>query len=288
MGGSNKQQTTKTSNAPYKSAQPLLDTAMGDALNLYNKDKLVGSTGISTAVPFDSLTREGMRGMRSNARDANSNSAFGSIMGNFNDTYGNGGFNSQQRTAMDALMPTARGDFLNRTDPNFENVLSTTKENAGTDVNSMLAGMGRFAGGAHQGILADKLGNIEADARLGQYNLERDRQSDAANTIFGMGQQGMDNTAAAGDVWSSILGGRDAANQSLMGLGSMREDLAGRRINDRIRRADGPLSQLQALLGIAGGAGGYGTTRAQAPANNNGFSNAAGASLGLASLLFGG
>jgi hypothetical protein len=149
----------------------------------------------------------------------------------------------------------------------------------------MMAGMGRFAGGAHQGILTDRLGGIESQARLGQYNLERDRQAGAIGDLFNMGQQGQSNLSNSGSIYQSLLAGQDAPANSLMGLGAMKEDYAGRRRNDQLRMADSGLTNIQALLSAAAGAGGYGKTTAQMPAQNNGWSNALGMGAGGLGLL---
>jgi hypothetical protein len=284
-GGGSKTQTSTTSQEPYGKAKPLLNTAMKDAMSMYKDGSINAGQKINTAVPFSQESLYGLQGMENNARNAAGQSPFRSMLGNFADTYGQGGFNDAQRTAMDPMTATARGDYLNRVDPNFEKVLRTAKEGAGADVNSMMAGMGRFAGGAHQGVLADKMGNMDASARLGQYNTERDRQMSAASSLFGMGQQGMNNVANAGDVWTSLLAGQDAPLQSMMGIGGMKEDLAGRQLNDQIRQANLPMSNIQSLLGVASGAGGYGTSTAQTPQQNNTMSNIGGGLLGGASLL---
>ncbi len=290
MSGGSKKQTTTQTNSPYKGAQPLLDTAMSQGLGLYQSGGLNQSANINTAVPLSSQTQEGMGAIHRNAADAMrpGMDPFPNMMANFGTTYGRGGYNDEQRSAISLLAPTARGDYLNRTDPNFEAVLARTKENAGTDVGQMMSGMGRFAGGAHQGILADRLGGIESEARLNQYNTERDRQTGAINSLFGMGQTGMGNVANAGSIWSDMLAGRNAAPESIMGIGSQLEDYEGRLINDRIRQLDKPTTDLQTLLGIAQGAGQYGTSTAQQPRQSNTFSNIMGGGLGLASLLYGG
>lgn len=289
---SDKQQTTKTTTEPYKAAQPLLNTAMGDALKAYNNGNLVKSTQIDTAVPFSDQTKSALQRLEYNAAKAMKpeNNPMQPIIGNMSDIWKQGGYNAEQQTALDALRPIASGDYLNRPDPNFEAVLARTKENAGTDVNSMLATMGRFAGGAHQGILADRLGGIEAQSRLDQYNMERDRQSDAINQLFGMGQAGQDNMASSGTVMRDLLAAKDAPANAMLNIGSIYEQQKAAKLNDKLRKADSKLTNLQALLGVAGGAGGYGTTRAQAPTTNNGWSNALGAGtagLGLLSLLGG-
>jgi hypothetical protein len=283
-GGSDTQETTTTAE-PYKASKPLLDKAMGDAMSAYNGGGLVPSSGMKTAIPYSGLTREGMGDIRRNARSAMGTDAMAGTLGQMGNIWGNGGYNSQQQTALDALNPIARGDYLNKPDANFEAVLSRTKENAGTDVNSMMSGMGRFAGGAHQGIFADTMGGIESQARLGQYNLERDRQAGAIGDLFNMGQQGQSNLSNSGSIYQSLLAGQDAPANSLMGLGAMQEDYKGRVKNDQLRMADSGLTNLQALLGIAGGAGGYGKTTAQMPMQNNGWSNALGMGMSAASMM---
>jgi hypothetical protein len=283
-GGSDTQETTTTAE-PYKAAKPLLNTAMGDAMKAYNNGNLMPSSKMKTAIRYSPSTREGMGNIQRNARGAMATNAMGGNLSQMGDIWGNGGYNSQQQTALDALNPIARGDYLNRPDANFEAVLSRTKENAGTDVNSMMSGMGRFAGGAHQGIFADTLGGIESEARLGQYNLERDRQAGAIGDLFNMGQQGQSNLSNSGSIYQSLLAGQDAPANALMGIGAMQEDYKGRVKNDALRKADSKLTNLQALLGVAGGAGGYGRTTAQMPAQNNGWSNALGMGAGGLGLL---
>jgi hypothetical protein len=290
MSGGSDTQTTTTTNQPYKASKPLLDTAMGDAMKMYNNGNLNPSNDIKTAIPYDDATKKGMTKISNNANAAIDADRMGPALRQMGNIWGQGGFNNQQQTAMNPMIATARGDFLNRPDANFEDVLSRTKDNAGTDVNSMMSGMGRFAGGAHQGIFADTMGGIESQARLGQYNLERDRQTAAAGQLFDMGQQGQSNLSNAGSVYQGLLAGKDAPANALMGVGAMREDLAGRQKNDEIRMADSKLNDLRTLLGISSGAGGYGSQTAQMPMQNNGWSNALGAGmggLGLMSMLGG-
>lgn len=287
MSGGSKTQTTTQTNKPYKAAQPLLDNAMKRGNALFQNGQLVPSASMSGVVPMSGNTQKGLWMREGNAAQAAAADPIGKMFGNFSSTYGNGGYNDQQRSAINALMPTVNGDYLNRADPNFERVLATTKENAATDVGQMMSGMGRFAGGSHQGILADRLGNIEADARLNQYNTERDRQTNAINSMFGMGQSGMQNVGNAADIWSSMLTARDQPAQAFLDLGASNEGYNAAQINDQLRRADAPLTNIQSLLGIAQGAGQYGTATSQQPRQSNTFSNILGGGLGLASLLGG-
>ncbi len=285
MPGGSKTQTTTQTNQPYKQAQPLLNTAMSQGMNLYNS----GGLNASANQPMSNQTMYGLKTAQDNANHVIANSGFNSqqnrAMGATLGQIDSGGYNADMRAAMNPMRATARGDFLNREDANFEDILSRTKESAGTDLSQMMAGMGRFAGGAHQGQMVDRLGGIESEARLGQYNMERDRQTDAANSLFGMGNTGMTNVANAGNSLFGMgqvgMGNVNDAISALQGVGSVYDAKAA-------QQADKPMNDLLTLLGIAQGAGQYGTSQAQTPTQNNTMSNMMGGGLGLASLLFGG
>jgi hypothetical protein len=97
-----------------------------------------------------------------------------------------------------------------------------------------------------------------------------------------MGQTGMDNMNPA---YASMK----APAEDLMGVGSMYEDLMGRTMNDQLRitneKQNLGLSNIQALLAAAAGAGNYGTQTGTAQGPNSTLSNIAGGGLGLLSLL---
>jgi len=284
-GGST--QTTTQTNSPYKAAQPLLDAGMAGAMGAYGAGQLDGGAEINTAVPMSVNTQSGLIHMQNNANRAQmaTDRSMPGLYNSFANSYANGGYNDQQRSAISALMPTVQGDYLNRADPNFEKVLATTKENAATDVGQMMAGMGRFAGGSHQGILADRLGNIEADARLNQYNTERQNQYNAANSLGTLGQMGMTNLANAGDVFSSYANAENAAPNSELNVGSVMDDQSRQQINDQLRRSNANMTSLQSLMALAQGAGQFGTSTAQTPRQSNTMSNILGGGLGLLSLM---
>ncbi|WP_422383280.1 hypothetical protein [Roseibium album] len=114
------------------------------------------------------------------------------------------------------------------------------------------------------------------------------RQMQGISQQFNAGQTGFGNMSSALDAMQQPA-------DMLRGVGGAYEDLATRELNDELRisqeKQNAPLSNLQALLAVAGGAGGYGTSQstAQVPyqQQNNGLSNTIGAGLGAAS-LFGG
>jgi hypothetical protein len=211
--------TTKTTNqesvtaaaSPYGSAKPLLDTGMADALSQYNKTK--------NAMPWDAFMKEGADWTAGRARKAMTQDPVYGALNNWQATFGKDGYNTAQRDALSALAPTTRGDYLDREDPNFERILGRASERAATEASMLAGNMGRYGSGAHQGVVAREVGDMEAGARLGQYNLERDRQLAAIGQQFGMGQAGMGNTAQAGSIYESLYGARNRPAMDLMQLG---------------------------------------------------------------------
>lgn len=312
-GGSKKTQTTVQSNEPYKAAQPLLNSAIGGAQNLLKSG--VGQqvyTG-STVIPFAQQSTQGMNAIQSQASAAMRPGGFSGQMGNVINQGGFTGQQQSAVNALNPFMSgrgdvstsainslgnqamnnpfmdqvmgpsmseqnlsgIASGGFLNREDPNFERVLARASENAANSVNMSLAGAGRYGSGVHQGNLARTVGDLQADARLGQYNTERDRQVQAnslidqqrlANTGLGMGayQTGINQALSAAGTSAGLQGqnadrrlgaisqgfnaGQQAFNnmptayqnqqmpaQNMMDIGAMYEDLAGRLKNDELR-----------------------------------------------------
>lgn len=87
----------------------------------------------------------------------------------------------------------ARGDYLNREDPNFERILQRSAERAATEA-GLAAGLGgRYGSGAHQGVVTRNIGDMEANARMGQYQFERGQQL-AANQQMDAGRSARDAT----------------------------------------------------------------------------------------------
>ena len=152
-------------------------------------------------------------------------------------------------------------------------------------------GLGLSAANAASGIDQSnrqmQASGISGMAGLDASNLSREMEG--ISQLFNAGQTGFGNLGSAYE-------GMQAPVSSLMNVGGAYEDLATRELNDELRIAqeeqNEDLSEIQALLAVAGGAGGYGTSysTAQVPyqQQNNGFSNALGLGLGAASLFGGG
>ena len=77
------------------------------------------------------------------------------------------------------LSAIARGDLLDREDPNLERLLERASQKASDQVALQAGSMGRFGGGVHQGTVAREVGDMQAQARLEQYQRERDAQVQA-------------------------------------------------------------------------------------------------------------
>jgi hypothetical protein len=323
MTGSSKQTTTQASSSePWAAAQPALKTGLGDAQNLYKSG--VGSqayTG-STVIPFAQQTARGMYGIEQSARH---NEGTGPLGRQYQNIIDNGGFNAQQGSAITGmnyfttgardvssdrtnqigqmatgpsyseqnLMGIARGDMLNREDPNFERILGRTRDNTQNAVSMGASAAGRYGSGIHQGNVAREVGDVEANARLGQYNQERANQMSANQMVDGQRMQGLglglnaagqaagiqsDNYArrmaalqqefnAGQQGFNNLSTAYDAMNapaRDMMGIGSMYEDLAGRLKNDELRifqeQQNSPWNQLGRLNSVATGAGSMGGT----------------------------
>lgn len=212
MGGENKTtQTTSSSATPYPGAQPLVDTGLGDALTNYSRTK----QGFD---PVEANLR-GADWLRDRAVNAIGADQMAPALTSFSSTFGKDGYNTAQRDAMSYLQPTARGDFLSLENPDFQRLLNKSMEDAATEASMVASGMGRSGSDFHQGTVAERVGDVAANARLGQYNLERDRQNSAIQSLFGMGQTGMGNMAMAGDVYQSLYDARTRPGVDLMALG---------------------------------------------------------------------
>lgn len=237
--------TTKNSSAntaasqatPYSQTQKLYDTAFGDALSNYQK-----TAGAENWSQFSDLGRD-------------------RLMDTFNMT-GADGFTTQQRGAVDALMPTVRGDYLDITSaPGYEQIRNRIQADAATEAAMSASMRGRGGSPYAQGHVASEVADTLAGFDLSQYNTERDRQNAAAAQLFGMGQTGLGN--------------------------------AGSSAYDMISLGQTPNIELERLLGVAGaglpfaktvseGSGSGSTTQ---PRNTLGMIG--GGLLGGASLLFG-
>ncbi len=281
MGDSSKQ-TSTTSNTPIKEAQPLIKQAMGDGLSAYKSGGgLVKPMTQSTVVPYAQATTQGMNALTGMGT---ANSGGQGISGQYQNIINSGGYNADQMDAVGGIRDTANSSFDPFGNPAFKQVLQQAQEGSMYGSNANAAGMGRYGSGTHQGVQQRELGDLTARMVGGEYNNWLGRRDGAQTQLFNAGQQGQANMGNAYE-------GMQAPINSLFQRGSMDEDLMGRFMNDSIRinqeKQNAPLANIQALLGIASGAGQYGTQKQTAQGPNNTFSNVAGGLLGGGSLLSG-
>lgn len=278
MGGNSKQ-TQTTTNEPYSAAKPLLNQGMGDALNLYKQNKLVQPNTMNTVVPYAQQTTQAMSGLQGIGQ---ANTGGQGLSGQYQGIIDSGGYNQDQQAALAGIRDTATSQFDPNANPAFQQVLQQAQDAASNAAKLNASGAGRYGSGTHQGVMAKQVGDLTARMVGDEYNNWQNRTTAAQSALFNAGQQGQSN------IGSAYQGMQDAYNP-LLQVGSMNEDLAGRTLNDQLRIAqeqqNAPLANIQALQGIASGAGNLRSSTATAQGPSNTFSNIAGAGLGGASLL---
>lgn len=206
MGSS--KQTTKTDQKtdPWAPAQPGLQSILQRA------GQYGANPGMFTPT-FSGYTQDAVAGLGNLGRGPNQAAQ---MYGNAANTAAGG-----LQTGYDNITATARGDFLNNNrylDPVLNNAMTRTAD----AVNRQFSGMGRYGSGAHTGVLTRELGNIEAQARLDNYNRERQNQIGASDTLarFGLGagdiaQQGMGAQAQQLGFLTQAGQMQDAMDQSV-------------------------------------------------------------------------
>lgn len=290
MSGGSKTQTSTSSAEPYKAAKPLLDWSMGQGMDMAKQGGLAKPLTMSTVVPFADQTTQAFGGMMNNAQGQTGNMAQG--VSGLSDLIGRGGYGSGTSSmAEQNLGNVASGQMLGGGDPHFQNVLDQATRRAGDAVNLQASSMGRTGSGANQGVLAREVGDLSARMMSDQYNRERDRQVQAVGMIDDQRNTAANNMMNATGMLPAAYQGSMMPYQTMRDVGSSYEDLYGRQLNDQLRIAqetqNAPLANIQALLGIAGGAGQYGTQTQTAQMPGTGLSNALGYGLGGLSALGG-
>jgi len=269
MAGDKQQQTT-TASAPWGAAQPALKYGVDKALQ-YAKNGVGGDIYEgSTVTPWDQQTKKGMGFIE---RGANANLAGKGLSGEYQDVINSGGYNDAQLAALNNTRDTANSNFDINSNPAFMQVLQQSQDAARNGVNASASGAGRYGSGIHQQTLGNTLGDLTNRAVGQEYNNWQGRKDAANSNLFNMGQTGFGNLGAA-------YQGMQAPANSLMQVGAMNEDLATRKMNDKLRvfneRQNKPWDQLGRLNAIASGAGQMGGTTTQSQPGQNPFLTALG------------
>lgn len=221
---------------------------------------------------------------------------------------GANGLTGEQDNALSNYKKIANSNF--NYSPGFQNVLNASLQDAREGVNANASAAGRYGSGIAQGVMARELGELSNSARLGEYRDWQNRK-DAANTSMsnlaqvgvgnrsGLIQQGQGLSSSLFNAGQTGLGNMSTAYQNsqlpyqtLMGIGGMNEDLAGRLKNDELRIFDAknqsPWDAIGRLMQVANLGGSYSTskTTSQQPGQNP-LLNALGLGLGGLSFLGG-
>ncbi|WP_127524080.1 hypothetical protein [Mesorhizobium sp. Z1-4] len=152
----NQTSTQSVVRAPYGPGEAALNKGLGDALSMYNSNKLAPYVGM------DERTVSGLNQMDTAAQA------------------GAGGLNN----AFNAYSDFASGKYTDPyQDENYRKILDSASERATTGVNMMAGSRGRYGSDFHQGTLARELGNLEADFGYRHLQDERGRQMAAAGAL---------------------------------------------------------------------------------------------------------
>jgi hypothetical protein len=158
-----------------------------------------------------------------------------------------GGYDALQAN----LAPTAGGQFLDpSSNPFFGQLTSAIGDDVQDRVNAMYAGAGRDPSGAgsYGGILGESIAQAVAPVFANQYNLERGRQLDAVNALYGAANQ-------TGGLLSGLDQTGLANRQAGLGVAGLAQDFANSEMMNTLaveaQRRGIPLQTLAQQMGIA-------------------------------------
>lgn len=223
MSGGETTQTTQSTSTPRWVTEGFQKTT-GMAKDWLNSPAATSTYQGTRVVPFSQQSLAGMDQMGGTAKNAMG------VMQNPLQAYGG---------MFDVLNPIARGDFSNA--DAFNGVLGGTLQDTQDRIATEMSSMGRSGGGMHQGTLARELGGISNQAKL-------DYQNMAINQMQGIGDR------MAGAYNTALMPG-----QTMLSLGGMQEDLAGKYAQEQMDKFNedkmAPINAAGAANAIFGGAG---------------------------------
>lgn len=247
-------QQTQTTSQPWGPQQGLFKRAIRDANRLYS----------NPGKPFSMLVPHAKQSTQAfgNLTDmANDNSGDQGLQGNLQGIINNGGFNNEQRGALNNWQSLANSSYDFNANPGAQGVLDSILRDTRNAVNLNTAAAGRSNSGLHQGRLAQDIADTSSNFRMNDYNSWLGRRDAANSNLFNAAQAGLGNMTAA-------YGGMAAPQQTLLGVGGAYEDLDRRVKDERARLQNLPWENIQKLLAVGSGAGSYGTSTATSPGPN--------------------
>lgn len=276
----------------------------GNGLSSAQQAALGGLQGLASN-PFNSYQQSALQNTQKTANsnfDVNSNPAFQDVLrqaqgaaresvnmsaggaGRYGGGVHQGNLASEVGDLTSRMVGGEYQNWQNRRDAANSNLFNMGQTGIGTQMsaNQGAAGIGQQGIGNLQNAQSSvfNMGQTDLsnrnDAASNAFNMGQTGQtnrSNAANSLYGMGQQ------ALGNLGSAYTGMQQPAND-LMKIGGMNEDLATRKMNDKLRifneKQNKPWDQLGRLNAIASGAGQMGGTQTQTQPGQNPFLSALG------------
>lgn len=205
--GSKQTTTSNQETGPWKPAQGALQGIMNKAKTLGNNTDLFAPVqGDYTRMALEQAANVGNQG----------SSAFAPINSVVS------GSTQGFQTGMGALSDTASGANLGRVNPYLQQALDTASGKTANLVNQQFAGAGRYGSANHAGVIADRVGAIQTQGLMDNYNAERQAQLQAASQLNSGGYQGaalapqLDQSRMFGSTVLGQVGAQqDAYNQAV-------------------------------------------------------------------------
>ena len=267
-------QTTVASSDPWQPAQGALQMGLRDATRAYKRG--IGANTGNMVVPY---SKQSMGAFESLMDMSNANSGGQGLSGNLQGIINNGGFNSQQKGALDNWQNLANSEYDFNANPGSQGVLDSIIRDTKDAANLGAAAAGRYGSGMHQGRLAQDVGDVSSQFRMNDFNTFLGRRDAANSNLFNGAQAGIGNMTSA-------FQGMQAPQQAALGVGSAMEDLKRRQLDERARVANLPWDQIGKLMNVGNLGGQYKTTTATSPGPNP-FLQALGMGATAGNLMFG-
>ena len=235
-----------------------------------------------------------------NAYNAQSQQGINSLANMNSQMDANNGLSSAQQLSQQQNAGIAAGNELMGTNPGFQRNLRESQNAATNAVNEQAMKAGRYGSGAHQGVVADRVGDLTSRMYSNEYDKQLGRQDAARGAQFQMGQQGLSNQTSSakdlftagntgyGNQYDAVMNQFNAGQQGtqnmfgaaasmpqdyntagagyrdMMNVGGMYEDLATRQKNDELRQYTeqdmAGWNRLAQYNALVGGAGQLGNT----------------------------
>lgn len=318
-GGNNNQGTQVNSQEPWGPYGNIIENkVLPDAKNAYNKGKgfnvFGGDWSISESGPTNqALASMGGIAMQGNPMQSTAEKVTKGLMqgqfdpntSRYDDLYGQlgslgndaTGYANNARTNLEALMGRSNNEA-------FESVVRDTLGDVGDEITRQFGGSS-FGSAAHQGTLADDLGDVASRMRsdnfYNQANLERGllgemrgvdqgllgtqaglmgQQGGVLGQQIGAEQMGVQNRLAGINAAPDVYANRYAPVDRLLQAGQLREGYDAAQLQGQMDQFNAKqaskLDPMEWLSGMVGGAGGYGTSTSTVSTPSSPFASALG------------